>query len=143
MPDGQEWMLLPSHMRSEPVPTVQIRHLARLRRGTAYRSARWLVKMVAGLCYVPAVALVCFEPFSIWPLNGAEGGPSAFDVRFGCALLLGVTGLLVQCGGAMLVDLFDLLLAMNISRSDHSENNKGGASLASLGHSSASTRVLK
>ncbi len=128
MPDGQEWMLLPSHMRSESVPTVQIRHLARLRRGTAYRPARWLVKMVAGLCYVSAVALVCFEQFSTWPLNGAEGGPSAFAVRFGCALLLGFAGLLVQCGGAMLVDLFDLLLAQNVPRPpDRSENNVGGA----------------
>lgn len=125
MPDGQEWMLLPSYTRSEPVPTVQIRHLARLRRESAYRSARWLVKIVAWLCYVPVVALIFFERFSAWLFQGVEGTPPDFAVRIGCVLCLGLMGLLVQCGGAMLVDLFDLLLATHVSRVDRSENNRG------------------
>lgn len=121
MPDGQEWMLLPSFTRSEPVPAVQIRHLARLRRETAYRSARWLVIIVAWLCCVPAVALVFSERFSAWLFRGVEGEPPDLAMRLGCALFFGLTGLLVQCGGAMLVDRFDLRLATHVSRVDRSE----------------------
>jgi hypothetical protein len=43
------------------------------------------------------------------------------------AQVLGLTGALVQCGGAMLVDLFDPQLATRGSRFHPSENTKGGA----------------
>lgn len=127
MPDGQEWMLLPSCMRSEPVSTVPGRQLARLRRETAYGWARWLVRIVAWLCYLPALALVFVKPFLSGLFRGVEAGAPDFAARFGCAFLLWLAGQLVQCGGAMLVDLFDLLLATHISRSDRSENNQGSA----------------
>jgi len=127
MPNGQEWMLLPSSLRSDAVSTTQIRNLGGLRRRTASGPVWWLLKALAWLCYFPAFALVLFERFSGWLFRFPEGVAPDFTARLECALLLGLTGLLVQCGGAMLVELFDLLLAMHRSRLDRSESNKGGA----------------
>lgn len=124
MPDGQEWMLLPSSTRSEPAGTDQIRRLNRLRRNTAYGSVRWLLKFVAWLFYVAAVALVFFERFSSWLLIGSEELRLDFALRIKCALLLGLTGFLVDFGGEMLVDLFDLLLAKHSCRIGSSEKTQ-------------------
>jgi hypothetical protein len=111
MPDGAEWMLLPSSTRSEPAAFDQIRRLKRLRRGTAYGSVRWVVKCVAWLCYASAVDLVFFERFSGWLPTGGGALHPEFNVRLQAALLLGLVGWLLNAVGAMLVDLFDLLLA--------------------------------
>jgi hypothetical protein len=127
MPDGQEWMLLPSSMRSEAVSTTQVRNLEGFRGKSASGSVRQLLMALAWLCYFPAFALVLFERFSGWLFRFPEGVSPDFAARLECALLLGLTGVLVQCAGAMLVDLFDLLLATHVSRIHRSENNKGGA----------------
>jgi hypothetical protein len=125
MPDGREWMLLPSSVGSNSVSTDQIKRLQRLRRETAYRPVRWLVTILAWLCYSPCLALVFSEQFSAWLLRGTEGVGPGFGTRLGFALLLGVGGLLVQSGGAMLVDLFDLRLALSDRRPDCPGKNQG------------------
>jgi hypothetical protein len=124
MPDGQEWMLLPSSTRSEPAGTDQIRRLNRLRRETAYGSVRWLLKFVAWLSCVAAVALVFFERFSSWLLIGSDELQLEFALRIKCALLLGLAGFLLDFGGEMLVDLFDLLLAKHSCRIGSSEKSQ-------------------
>jgi len=127
MPDGQEWMLLPSSLRSEAVATTQTRDLEGLQRRSAPGSARLLLRALAWLCYFPAFALVLFERFSAWLFRFPEGVAPDFAARLECALLLGLTGLLVQCGGAMLVEVFDLLLGMHVSRFDRPQNNQASA----------------
>jgi hypothetical protein len=77
------------------------------------------------VCFLTAFALVLFERFSGWLFRFPESVSPDFTLRLECALLLGLTGLLVRCGGAMLVDLFDLLLATHVSQVDRSENNRG------------------
>jgi hypothetical protein len=127
MPDGQEWMLLPSSLSSEAASTAQVRKLEGPHRRSASRSVRQLLMALAWLCYFPAFALVLFERFSGWLFRFPEGVSPDFAARLECALLLGLTGVLVQCAGAMWVDLVDLLLATHVSRIHRSENNKGGA----------------
>ncbi len=126
MSDGQEWMLLPSSLRSEGTSTTPVRKLDVPNGRCASGSVRRLLKALAWLCYSPAFALVSFERFSGWLFRFPEGVSPDFATRLECALLLGLMGMLVQCGGAMLVDVIDLLLATHVSLFHRSENNKGG-----------------
>jgi hypothetical protein len=125
MSNGQEWMLLPSSLRSEAVPTTQVRSLEGLHKRSASGSVRRLLMALTWVCFLTAFALVLFERFSGWLFRFPESVSPDFTLRLECALLLGLTGLLVRCGGAMLVDLFDLLLATHVSQVDRSENNRG------------------
>lgn len=127
MSNGQEWMLLPSSLRSEAVSTTQVRSFEGLDKRGAFGSVRQLLKALALLCYFTAFALVFFERFSGWLFGFPESVSPDFAARLECALLLGLTGLLVRCGGAMLVELVDLSLATHLSQGDRSENTRDSA----------------
>jgi hypothetical protein len=116
MPDGKEWMLLPSFLDSAPRSNGLTSRRDRLRRATAYGAIRWLLGIVAWLFYVPALNVLFSEQPLLGMVFGFEEVRMDFALRMGSGLLLGLAGLLVQLGGAMVVDLFDLLLGVAIFR---------------------------
>jgi hypothetical protein len=124
MPDGEEWMLLPSVLDSAPQSRALTARRDRLRRATAYRSVRWLVGIVAWLFYVPALNALFSERPLLGLLWGTVEARVDFAVRFGSGLLLGLVGLFVQFGGAMVVDLFDLLLGVAMFRRERTSDKK-------------------
>ena len=123
MPDGREWMLLPSFLNSSPTSGSLVKRLACLRKETAYRPVRWLVSVVAWLAYISAAEIFLFGHFLNFPINSIEWEVPGFVVRFGFAFLLGLAGKVVEATGLMFVDLFDTLLGMQVLRVNASEND--------------------
>jgi hypothetical protein len=116
MPNGDRWMLLPSFLDSPPQSRGLTTRRERLRSASAYRSFRWLVVVAAWLCYGSALHAALSEESLIgWLFGKSRMGLSN---RPGLALLLVFLGLFVQFGGAMVVDLFDLLLGVGVFRMD-------------------------
>lgn len=123
MPGGEKWMLLPSFLDSPPQSRELTTRRDRLRSASAYRSVRRLVSVAAWVLYGSALHTVLAEK----PLFGWLVGEScmALSDRSVLALLWAFLGLFVQFGGAMVVDVFDLLMGVGAFRLDRIPEKNG------------------